>query len=483
MSEGIKWLLICAALASGEAAGFALSRYASLWPLAVLAAVGTALGGFGLALRGWKLAVAFLSGLALALAVASGRTHVLEEATVLSAGRPYRVEISVDSPPRTTRGKNGVCWASFASRLGSVRLRVVLPVASAAEAPREGEIWACAGWLQRLDEDEVRKVRTFFVKGAGTSARRVRASDPGSFAARLGAVRRNLSRRMGIGLDRAPDVADLNRAILLGERRRISPEDHDAFVSAGTLHIVSISGLHVMIIARLLAVFLSLTGLPYRLQGPCLAPVLWFYVFVTGGSPSAVRAAAMATLQTCAPLAWRRPDGLVAWSLTFLAVHLRDPFLLLDVGCRLSFVVMLGLILWGNLVSRYVRNPIAATLGMTLAAWSVGVPIVAQVFGRVTPGGLLANLALIPAAGYSLGASFVGLVASFASEPLAAHVNNFAALFTSAMVGISHAVASIPGSDVAVVPWSFAASLGWYVAEGLLLWLLHSVLSRRLRRL
>ena len=205
------------------------------------------------------------------------------------------------------------------------------------------------------------------------------------------------------------------------------------------------------------------------------------YVAVTGFSPSAVRAAAMYTMSGLAPVFWRRPDGLVAWSVTFLAVYALDPMKLYDVGCALSFAVMLGIVFWGRFTADFVKSRALAAVVMSLAAWAVGTPIAAHAFGRVTPGGIMANLALIPAAGASVKAALAGVFASFLSERLAAHVNNLAALVTKAMAGLSRAVASVPGANVEVEPWSVSTCVAWYAALALLLFLLRSRLSRRRR--
>jgi hypothetical protein len=92
------------------------------------------------------------------------------------------------------------------------------------------------------------------------------------------------------------------------------------------------------------------------------------------------------------------------------------------------------------------------------------VPIVAHCFGSITPGGLLANLALVPVAVAAVGACFAGLAASFVSETLAAHVNNFSALVTSAMAGISGTVAEMPGANFEVREWGFPECVLWYSA-------------------
>ena len=288
---------------------------------------------------------------------------------------------------------------------------------------------------------------------------RVEHGESSSPAVRL---RRDFSRRMGIGLAHAPEAADMNRAILLGERRRMKPETRRAFVESGTVHIFAISGLHVMIIANIIALAAALLAVPCRFALFATAPPLWAYVWIIGFPPSAVRAALMATVYFAAPLFWRKPNAVIAWSFTFMAMHVVKPGLIGDVGSQLSFTVMLSLIL----AARQVRAlpKFWQSLAVAFAAWSAGVPIVAHCFGSITPGGLLANLALVPVAVAAVGACFAGLAASFVSETLAAHVNNFAALVTSAMAGISGTVAEMPGANFEVREWGFPECVLWYSA-------------------
>lgn len=290
-------------------------------------------------------------------------------------------------------------------------------------------------------------------------------------------LRREFSRRAGIGLEHDRVLADLNRAILLGERRRLGPKTKKVFVESGTMHVFAISGLHVMMVAKVLFTLLAFFLVPYRWAGLVAIPLLWGYVVLIGSPPSAVRAATMATFYCLAPVFWRRPNGVMAWSLTFFLVFLLTPRMISDVGCVLSFVVMLAIVLAG----RFARNLPSGwrmTLWIAFAAWAAGVPIAAHVFGRVTPGGLLANLPLIFAAQYTVVMGFVGILVSFVSETLAAHLNNFAGLFTKGMVGISEFVSRLPGSNLVTGSWSVVECAEWYVMLALVLYLVHSVRSR-----
>lgn len=293
----------------------------------------------------------------------------------------------------------------------------------------------------------------------------------------LDSTRRDFSRRAALGIETDGEIVRLNRAILLGERANLPAHLRRTFVESGTIHVFAISGLHVMAVVRVLMIVLRVLWVPRRFVGTAAVPILWGYVALIGFPPSAVRAAVMASLTCLAPLVRRRPDGVVAWSLTFLGVYLVRPAMIADVGCGLSFAVMLAILVACDRL-RDCPEGLKKTLAVTVVAWAAGVPIAAHVFGRVTPGGILANLALIPAAGVTVYAGACGILASFVSEPLAAHLNALAALFTKAMVALSDGVSRLPGANVEVVNWSVLLCAEWYAALGLV-WLLHRLVKSR----
>jgi len=294
------------------------------------------------------------------------------------------------------------------------------------------------------------------------------------------ALRRDISRRIGIGLAHDPETAALNRAMLLGERAAMPKSAKKAFVESGAIHVFAISGLHVMIVAKVLLFLSAILFVPYRMQGVVAMPFVWAYVFVSGASPSSVRAALMATFYSAAPLVWRRSNGVVSWAMAFTAIHLINPRQIADIGSQLSFSVMLAIVLAVRM-ARGMRGSLRKWLCVALAAWAAGVPVAAAVFGRVTPGGIVANLVLIAAAGYSVAAGATGVLASYVSETLASHLNNLSALATDFMVLAATLVAKLPFANFELERWGLGECAGWYIALALSFVLLHMVGSRRSR--
>ena len=467
-------LAIPAALAAGEACGFASFWFGPVWIAATVLSLAVAFFGHGFGLRGWKVAAVFLLGLSLALRSAETRQEAIRDAC--APGAPFERQFVVESDPVVKGGETNR-WVSFDSSFSGVEVKIVFPLAEDEQIPEVGETWRCAGWMDRKDANDFSR-RRIWVRGKGAYAVPDKSGKKSVVRSAVAAVRRDISRRLGIGLESSPEIADLNRAILLGERSRLGRETKNVFAESGTTHIFAVSGLHVLIVARLVFLVLLACLFPYRLACVAALPAIWFYVAVVGAGPSAVRAAAMASAYLLAPVGWRRPDAKSAWALTFVVFHLVAPENMVKVSSLLSFSVMLGIILFIEW-SRDFDSKWLEFAGVSISAWAAGTPVVAHTFGTVAPGGLLANLILVPAAGFSVCASVLGVAASFISMHLAAHFNNAAALFTRCMVGVSWAVSRLPFAHFRIREWTMLDSIAWYLTIGLAMWLVRSVVLRR----
>ena len=485
------YLLACAALALGEALGFACGAYSAFWPLALFSLVLFSLIGYGWELPHWPHLALFLLGLTLALFSESRRTLVFNQCDYSSA--PFSADFKING--------NLICssnYTSFDSSVHGVPVRVIIrnpsccpalvvspsetvsPTPSLADGggeasrPALGEIWRCTGWLERKPRDE-RDRRTLWVSGRGTSAVRVASSSISPLNGFLSRLRSRLSAAAGIGLSHDPLAADLDRAIVLGERANLPRSTRRMFADAGTIHVFAISGLHVGVIAWMIVYFLmSLFFFPLRFVVLPLIPILGGYVLMIGAPPSAVRAAVMSVIYFAAPMFFRRPDSLVAWSITFLLFHILLPTSLYNVGSLLSFTVMLGILLYLRWAETFKSEKLAA-YGVSPAAWAAGVGIAAHVFSRITPGGLLANIALIPLASFCVIFGALGAVTGLFSDFLASHFNNAAALLIQAMSAISWAVTQLPYANLEVAPWGFWSCAAWYSVLILTLYLIRSV--------
>ncbi len=347
------------------------------------------------------------------------------------------------------------------------------------EAPATGELWCFKGRIypSRFTRDGAALI---FNSGEHCS-RRVKPARFAGFSYRLRALRRDSARRVTIGIDEWRDVADINRAVLLGMRENLSPALKRIFVSSGTVHVFAISGLHIALIAAVFAALVSCCGVPRYYWLFAVVPLLAVYTMLTGMRPSALRAALMALLFFCAPFFRRRFSTLTALAGAAIIVHLYCPSFISDIGSILSFSVMLGLAalyqplnklflktmridflrreaallrasnerLRADLLQSLVQAGIfvSGLCAVTVAAWLTALPLSAYFFGRITPGGIVANLVISPCVFMLVVAGVLGFATSFFSTTLAAIFNNAAGLFTAIMIRTADSVSNCPGSN------------------------------------
>ncbi|HEX5030198.1 MAG TPA: ComEC/Rec2 family competence protein [Candidatus Eisenbacteria bacterium] len=162
-----------------------------------------------------------------------------------------------------------------------------------------------------------------------------RGSDPGAI------IRDRLARAFAASLSRP--VAALARGMLLGDRSGIAPAIQHSFRDGGTVHILSISGLHVCILAGFIALFAGTLRLPPAPTAAIELAALWGYVALVGAPASALRSALLWTSSRCGRLLGVVVRPFTAWGIAGLALHLADPRSVLDPGFQLSFLAVLGL--------------------------------------------------------------------------------------------------------------------------------------------
>ena len=73
--------------------------------------------------------------------------------------------------------------------------------------------------------------------------------------------------------------------LLAGDRSQIPDALRSDFQRSGLVHVLAISGFHVVLLAGILMIFLKATGLPHRMVRIIAIAFLFLYVPVTGGSP------------------------------------------------------------------------------------------------------------------------------------------------------------------------------------------------------
>ncbi len=141
-------------------------------------------------------------------------------------------------------------------------------------------------------------------------------------------------------------IAQIAGALVLGEGSGMTSDDWEKYARTGVIHVLAISGQHLVILSCFLWLFIRLFGVSSRRGGLFIAVFLLLYALLTGGRPPAMRSAwAMAII--CGGLWIQRPTlPANAFALGWIGVILASPMDIFNVGCQLSFLAV-AVLIWG----------------------------------------------------------------------------------------------------------------------------------------
>lgn len=136
-------------------------------------------------------------------------------------------------------------------------------------------------------------------------------------------------------------------ALILGYRSDLSAETLSAYTRTGTIHALSVSGMHVGIIYLVLEWGLRWMNRKLILKWIkviLLLTLIWSYTLLTGYSPSVLRSAIMLSLFIMAKSLRKDAGSLHVLTFSACCLLVYDPNLLWDAGFQLSYLAVLGLV-------------------------------------------------------------------------------------------------------------------------------------------
>lgn len=191
-------------------------------------------------------------------------------------------------------------------------------------------------------------------------------------------------------------------ALCLGYRNDLDPDLRDLFVSTGTIHLLSVSGLHAGAVYLLLTLLFKALGMRGRKVILSGIPFLWVYTCLTGLSPSAVRASTILTFISFGKAFHRTYTPVNSLAAAAFFTLLFHPPVLYSLSFLLSYSAYSGILLLYPFFIRPVRksssllSKVYAFCCLSLAAQIPTIPIAAFYFHSVNVNGFLANLIAIP---------------------------------------------------------------------------------------
>ena len=190
------------------------------------------------------------------------------------------------------------------------------------------------------------------------------------------------------------DTVPYLRALLLGRKTEFYSDNnvYPVMLRSGFMHTVAISGMHISFIAGFCLIVFG-----NRKRGTIASLLfIWFFIFMSGNTPSAARAGIMQTVLLLAPFFKRENDPLTSVFFALAILLLINPYSAGSISLQMSFAAVLGIILFAARINdallsavknknilHIIRYPIGV-FSSSVGVMAFTVPLSALHFGYVS---------------------------------------------------------------------------------------------------
>ena len=221
-------------------------------------------------------------------------------------------------------------------------------------------------------------------------------------------------------------------ALTLGYKQELSQALRQHFQASGAAHVLAVSGLHTGILYGVIVWLLTLGGrlrpmhenrIGRRALSLVVIAAMWGYAWLTGMTPSVVRAVVMVTIFEVGRMSYQRAFSLNTIAAAAFFILIARPTDLWSVSFQLSFAATVAIVLIVNKtiyqdieLSRF-RNTGLGRIGsyfggiivVSIAAQIGTLPVTIHYFGQVSTYFLVTNLIILPLATFLVPCSLISI--------------------------------------------------------------------------
>ena len=224
-----------------------------------------------------------------------------------------------------------------------------------------------------------------------------------------------------------PAETGLLLGLLAGDRSGIPESLTSDFQRSGLVHVLAISGFHVVLLSGILMVFLKATRIPHNVARIIAVILLFIYIPVTGSSPAVRRAVFMFTIPQLGILFERKANTLNSLGAALFFILVLSPQELFNAGFQLSASATAGILIGGaykpfeqfpdfirkNTLFKMFEHTVLESTYVTLTATLATAPFLIYHFGTLSPTSWLGNIIVVPAISYGMQAGLFALLSPF----------------------------------------------------------------------
>jgi competence protein ComEC len=195
-------------------------------------------------------------------------------------------------------------------------------------------------------------------------------------------------------------------AVCFGDSGYIEKTQKEDFKKLGISHVVSVSGLHMSIVYK---------ALEFVIGYKSALLFSFIYMIFTGAQASTIRAFIMIFILKIASKIYKKYDSLSSLSLSAVILLIIRPFSILDIGFMLSFLCVLGIILYNKKMKKTLYKlpkMLNESFSLSISSQVFSTPYAVFALKTFSLGFVLSNLLLLPLYTVVVVLGNIGLVCS-----------------------------------------------------------------------
>lgn len=255
-------------------------------------------------------------------------------------------------------------------------------------------------------------------------------------------------------------------AVLFGGYEGINKKVIDDFATTGLIHILSVSGAHIALVAGLIRWIGSRLRLGSLATVSIAALTIILYAVMSGLTPPVIRSAIMGLISLMAVMLGRESYAPAALAASALGMLVYQPLLIYDISFQLSFGATAGLVfLYQRTVAGMARFPSWSTgaLAVTLSAQLGVLPLIAWYFNQFPVISFAANIIILPVVELVIILGLAGVIVYTVIPAVGNIIFVLISLLIGSIMMLTALLASVPYSSVYMPSVGIAGSATYYL--------------------
>lgn len=281
------------------------------------------------------------------------------------------------------------------------------------------------------------------------------------------------------------------RGILLGDSGNLDDKIKEDFRNSSMSHVLAISGMHVSYVIIGVQVVLDKLVNSKKTKNYMILFILAFFVLITGGAPSCMRACIMSGMLLISQNFYRKNNFYVTILFTFCVLLFINPFNIFAVGMWLSFGGTLGIVLFHNFLKRWIEckfriksKLLKSFLGVFLVSFAAQIliiPVMVYCFNTISLTFFVSNLLIYFLIGPILALGYISVILGIFFKPIGQLLAIFENFLIQIIFQIAENCSKLPFSKIYLPTPDFWMIILYYLAIVGIVYLFHKKKTRFLR--